>query len=239
VWRRRKQGAVLLVPAAAASIHRPQDCHRPREGGKQVPHRFLIVGAGGFAKEVADMVRVLGGEVAAFFAEPSAEVRHPVGSVDVVDDLSAVECDAAVIAIGDTATRMRLHEMLVSRFSLPALVHPSASVSPGARLGDGVLVMQNVVVSADAEIGTCAAVNVGCYVAHDCRVGAYSHLAASTNLGGGSSVGMGVFCGTSTVLLPGISVGDWSVTGAGAVVTSDVPGRTLVAGVPARTLRTL
>ena len=204
-----------------------------------MPKRFLIVGAGGFAKEVADMLVALGHEVAGFYTEPSATVAHPVGAATVIQDLSAAACDAAVIAIGDTATRQRFYERLKGDFDLPGLVHPSAVVSPSARLREGALIMPNVVVSADAEIGTCAAVNVGCYVAHDCSVGAYSHLAAGTRMGGGSGVGTGVFCGTSTVLLPEIRIGDWSVTGAGAVVTKDVPDRTLVAGVPARTLRTL
>jgi maltose O-acetyltransferase len=49
----------------------------------------------------------------------------------------------------------------------------------------------------------------------------------------------GSFVGANATLLPGITVGAGSFVAAGAVVTADVPPRTLVAGVPARPLRTL
>ena len=45
--------------------------------------------------------------------------------------------------------------------------------------------------------------------------------------------------GTSCVLLPGVTVGRGAIVGAGAVVTNDVPAFAVVAGVPARVIRTL
>ena len=41
------------------------------------------------------------------------------------------------------------------------------------------------------------------------------------------------------MVLQGVTVGDDAVVAAGAVVTKDVPPRTLVAGVPARVIRAL
>ena len=43
--------------------------------------------------------------------------------------------------------------------------------------------------------------------------------------------------GTNAVILPGVTIGEGSIVGAGAVVTSDVPPLAIVAGVPARFLR--
>lgn len=201
--------------------------------------KILVVGAGGLAKEVADLVTATGHEVEAFYAEPTAEVLHPIEGIALVRDVTQVEATAAVIAIGDTAARKRLHAELEGHFSFPFLIHPSAVVSASARLADGVLVMQNAVVNADAVVEAGALVNVACCIAHDCRVGAYSHLAPATQMGGGSIVGEGVFCGTSSVVLPNTEVGAWSVCGAGAVVTADVPDRSLAVGIPARVIKTL
>ena len=49
----------------------------------------------------------------------------------------------------------------------------------------------------------------------------------------------GCFVGANATLLAGITIGAGSFVAAGAVVTADVPPRTLVAGVPARPLRAL
>lgn len=52
-------------------------------------------------------------------------------------------------------------------------------------------------------------------------------------------VGDNVWVGRSAIILPGVTIGDHAVIAAGSIVTSDVPARTLVAGVPARQIRTL
>jgi galactoside O-acetyltransferase len=46
-----------------------------------------------------------------------------------------------------------------------------------------------------------------------------------------------VWVGAAAVILPGVTVGQGSIVGAGAVVTRDVPPFSVVAGVPARVIR--
>jgi acetyltransferase-like isoleucine patch superfamily enzyme len=53
------------------------------------------------------------------------------------------------------------------------------------------------------------------------------------------SIEKNVWIGTGAMVLGGVTIGADAVVGAGAVVTRDVPARTVVAGVPARVLRTL
>ena len=52
-------------------------------------------------------------------------------------------------------------------------------------------------------------------------------------------LGTNVWVGRSAVVLPGVTIGDHAVIAAGSIVTGDVPARTLMAGVPARPIRTL
>jgi len=46
-----------------------------------------------------------------------------------------------------------------------------------------------------------------------------------------------VWIGACVVILPGVTIGKYSVIGAGSVVTKDVPPFTVVAGVPAKPIR--
>lgn len=51
-------------------------------------------------------------------------------------------------------------------------------------------------------------------------------------------INRGAWLGANTVIMPGVEIGTGAVVGAGAIVTRNVPAHTIVAGVPARPLRT-
>lgn len=53
------------------------------------------------------------------------------------------------------------------------------------------------------------------------------------------TIGRNVWIGDHATILPGVTIGDGAVVAAGAVVTKDVPPRTVVAGVPAKIIRTI
>ena len=50
-------------------------------------------------------------------------------------------------------------------------------------------------------------------------------------------IGANTFVGTNAIILPGVTVGDHVIVGAGSVVTKDVPPKSVVAGNPARIIR--
>ncbi|KAA9394869.1 sugar O-acetyltransferase [Kocuria coralli] len=52
-------------------------------------------------------------------------------------------------------------------------------------------------------------------------------------------IGHSVWIGANATVLPGVTIGDGAVVAAGAVVTKDVPARTVVGGVPARVIKNL
>jgi acetyltransferase-like isoleucine patch superfamily enzyme len=52
-------------------------------------------------------------------------------------------------------------------------------------------------------------------------------------------LGRNVWLGARVIVLPGVTIGEDSAVGAGSVVTKDVPPRTLVAGIPARPIRSI
>ncbi len=52
-------------------------------------------------------------------------------------------------------------------------------------------------------------------------------------------LGRNVWIGSNSTILPGVTIGDNAIVGAGAVVTKDVPANTVVGGVPARKIKSL
>jgi len=89
-------------------------------------------------------------------------------------------------------------------------------LGPGAKMGHFSYV-------GDAEIG--ADVNIGAGTITCNYDGANKHR---------TTVGAGAFIGSDTLLVAPVEVGEGAKTGAGAVVTHDVPAHTVVVGVPAR-----
>jgi sugar O-acyltransferase (sialic acid O-acetyltransferase NeuD family) len=119
---------------------------------------------------------------------------------------------------------------------LATLVHPGANVSAHATVAAGCFVAARAVVAVGAQLAVGCIVNHGAVVDHDVRVGAFSHIAPNATLGGGVTLGARVLIGAGAVVLPGISVCDDVVVGAGAVVRSAIREAGIYVGVPARKL---
>lgn len=50
-------------------------------------------------------------------------------------------------------------------------------------------------------------------------------------------IGQNVWIGSNATILQGVTIGDWAVVAAGAVVSRDVPPYTIVGGIPAKVIK--
>jgi UDP-perosamine 4-acetyltransferase len=201
----------------------------------------LILGATSFSAEVADVVTSAGRCVAGFVENDD---RSRLGELDGlpvlwIDDVGDLVADHEVLGGLSTTHRMRLiaqAEELGFRFA--TVVHPSAVVSRSARLGRGVLVGAAAVVAAHAAIGDFTILNRGAMVGHHTRIGTGSTLSPGANVAGACNLGERTYVGMGALVLDSLVVGERALIASGAVVTSEVPDRAMVAGVPATIRKT-
>lgn len=203
--------------------------------------KIVIVGAGDHAKVVVEALTAQADkfEVVGLVGQDASTVSvmgFPVlGNDSRLPDLRDDGVDAAVIAVGSNALRMKLGDKVRAMgFNLPAIIHPSAWVSPSAHIGSGVMVMARAIVGTLACLEDLVILNSGAIVEHDNRIGAGSHVAPGATLAGGALVGQRVLIGAGCTVCPYVKIGDDAVVGAGSVVVADIQGGVTVCGVPAR-----
>lgn len=198
-----------------------------------------MLGAGGFALEVADLAEdagfVVAGLVEGLDTSGRGEARDG-RPVHRLDELSRLARDHAAIAgVGDPHARRRLVTAAeTAGVSFATLVHPAAHVSKRARLGDGTVVSPGVVVGADATVGRHVILNRGVMIGHHTRIGEFASVMTGANVAGLATVGNDVYVGMCAAVLNGLCVGDGATIAAGAVVTRDVTSGAHVRGLPAR-----
>jgi UDP-perosamine 4-acetyltransferase len=201
----------------------------------------FVVGAGGHGKVVLSLLQACGLAVEAVLDDASFRWGETLLGVPVTGPtelLLGFDEPRAVLAVGGNACRLSLARRF-SRVHWETAIHPRAWVHESVRIGPGTVVFAGAILQPGTEIGAHCIVNTGALADHDCRIGEGVHLAPGTCLAGGVTLGKGVFFGVRSAAIPGVSVGDWTVVGAGGVVVRDLPERVVAVGVPARPLRTL
>ena len=200
---------------------------------------LLVLGAGGHGCVVADAALRAG--VWQGLSATDRDAARCSGELLPGVRLSALattlpSATAVHIAIGNSQFR-EAEARTVGAERLAMVMHPDATLSPYAQVGAGCFLAARSVVAPRARLGACVIVNHGAVVDHDVEVGDYSHVAPNVTLGGGARVGSRVLVGAGTAVLPGVSICDDTVIGAGSVVTETIAEPGVYAGAPARRIR--
>lgn len=205
---------------------------------------LVIFGAGGHAKEVAELVRDLNAvnaqwDLLGLLADAGAPAHYPA-NVPVLGDASWLLPHpevSVVVAVGHPLGRRRIVQRLLAqqpgqRFA--TLVHPRAWLASSVQLGSGSLVFAGSCIHVDVRIGAHASINLGCTISHDCALGDFVSLGPGVHLAGGACVGCASDLGVGVNVRPMARIGEGCVVGAGAAVVQDLPAGCLALGVPAR-----
>ncbi|HUP80240.1 MAG TPA: DapH/DapD/GlmU-related protein [Pirellula sp.] len=87
------------------------------------------------------------------------------------------------------------------------VVHPSAIISPSARIGEGVFVGPLAIVSTKAFVGDHCIVHLHASIGHDAQIGEYSAILPGARISGSVFVGDRVLIGSNAFVNAGVRIG--------------------------------
>jgi sugar O-acyltransferase (sialic acid O-acetyltransferase NeuD family) len=203
---------------------------------------MLIIGAGGFAKEILEIVEQ-NGQLSnlAFYDDVNAETikvfdRFPVLKNAVqVKEYFRERGNQFILGIGHPQIRFQMNEKFItlggelfsciSKFSRIAQYQVS--------IGGGTNILDHAIISSNVAIGKGCLIYYQAVVTHDCILGDFVELSPGATILGRCHIGSFTQIGANATILPNIKIGKNVIVGAGAVVTKNVSDNVVVVGIPA------
>ena len=204
--------------------------------------RIIIVGAGGFGREVLQWARHAWPshtqKIVGFLSDdPHALDGHrptlPIlGSPDAFEPQPS---DGLVLAIGIRGVRREVAERLAARGArFLTMIHPTAIVADTAVIGPGSVICPYAVVSDNVRLGRCVLVNYHASLGHDAAAGDYAVLSPYATLGGYAAIGADVFLAIHVTVGPNVTLGEGTIVSANSSALASTPAGSFVFGVPGR-----
>nr|WP_219856019.1 acetyltransferase [Enterococcus hirae] len=200
----------------------------------------IIVGAGGFGKEIAFLLQQQNEyQWVGFVDDRKSEQSDVLGKTVIgkIADLLQVKTPMAVfLGIAAPTVKENIYEQLRQNPHLlfPNLFAPSALIGLNVQLGIGNILMPYTTYTADISIGDFNMINIGSTIGHDSIIGSYNAIFPNVNISGAVTLGDKNELGVGTKIIQERSIGDGNIIGAGSVVIRDIPHHSKWVGVPAK-----
>ncbi|MDR2089556.1 MAG: acetyltransferase [Clostridiales Family XIII bacterium] len=211
---------------------------------------LYIIGAGGFGREVADIVRAINAQspayrIAGFIDDDETlwgGVKNDIpvpGGREYLKDLAASGASGvyAVIAIADAKIKEKIAAYLQDVVIWENIVHPAAVVSAYCEMGRGNIVQAHAFVSANVRVGNHCMINTHSGLGHDAALADYASVMGHCDITGNAHVGKGAYLATSAAVIPNVRIGEYAYICAGSVVFKDVKANAVMIGNPARQVK--
>lgn len=209
---------------------------------------LIIIGAGGFGREVAWLVERINAKKQMWnllgFADDAKERQgmilnsYPVlGGCECLSNYPNVN---VVCAVGAAQIRRSIISRIEAEFpdvKYATLIDPSVECSDAVSIGNGTIVCAQTVMTVNITIGKHVILNLDCTIGHDVVLNDFVTVYPSVNVSGNVVVDSCVELGTGTQIIQGKRIGQNSIVGAGSVVVKDIPENCTAVGCPARPVK--
>ncbi len=205
---------------------------------------MIIIGAGGLAKQILDVVERLNLEEAVMFFDDVNEYLNPpklfnytiLQKTDDIISYSKNSNHSLVLGVANPVIRKSFYKLFKKNsINFKTLIASSALIGKHeVEIAEGTVILEHVILESSVKIGKGALINTSSKIFHDSIIGDFCEIAPNCNILGKCIIGDNVFVGAGTTILPGIKIGNNAKIGAGAVVTKNVLQGVTVKGVPAK-----
>ena len=136
---------------------------------------------------------------------------------------------------------------MLDLLAIDARIEPGAIIRDKVIIGKNAVIMMGAVINIGAEIGESTMVDMNAVIGARGKIGKRVHLGAGAVVAGvleppsksPCEIGDDVMIGANSVILEGVKIGNGSVVAAGSVVVDDVPAGVVVAGSPAKIVKSV
>lgn len=174
--------------------------------------------------------------------------RKPLNTPEIYEFMNRASDEARRITFelnGAYHSMPEVRDLFARLFGKP--VDPSFRVFPPfyTDFGKNITVGKNVFINACCHFQDQGGITLGdnCLVGHNVVFATLNHGFApeerQSMLPAPIVVGRNVWIGSNSTILQGVTIGDNSIIAAGSVVIKDVPANAIVAGIPARFIRSI
>lgn len=198
--------------------------------------KYAIVGAGGHALEMTEVLLSLGEHPNAidyFVEEAFLDSAFKFGAQSLGNLKKETDKYQVVIAIGDASSREQISNDLGS-VKYPTIVHPSAVIGSSAAFGIGCQIAQFACFTSNVIVGDFCIVNTHAGVSHECVIGNFVNLSPRSALMGHVRIGNHVTIGPGAIVLAKVEVCDHVRILPGSVVNRCITAPGVYGGSPAR-----
>ena len=214
---------------------------------RRAKQQIVLIGASGHARVILDILQLTGtyeivGLIDSFKPRGISLGGHEIlGSPDEIPALvDQGAFSAAIVCVGDNWTRARIVDGIrraVPNFTFVSAIHPAATVSRDAVIGEGTVIMAGAVVNPGCQVGEYCIINTRASLDHDSVMDSYSSLGPGVTTGGCVRIDAYSAIGIGATILQDLHIGRHTVVGAAAAVFHNLPDSVVAYGVPARIIR--
>lgn len=197
----------------------------------------IIIGAGGHAKVIAEIILKSGDNVVGFLDDKN-DLQNKIIYINkkvigTTKDINKYKDCYFIIGIGNNAIRKKINEE--NNLKLYTAIHPSAIIAQDVEIGEGTVIMPGVVINPGTKIGKNCIINTSSSLDHDNLIEDYVHISPGSHLAGTVKIGESTWICTGVIVKNNITIEKDNVIGAGSVVIKDIlDTNSTYVGIPAK-----